>query len=69
MSATVTRGRPRIFSPKQRRTVAKYLRKYGLTEGHKMVRIEGGIKLSIATANSIAKEFGIEFTRGRPIGS
>jgi hypothetical protein len=61
------RGRPPVFSKAQRRTVASYLRKFGLTVGLKLVKEERAISMSIPTASKIAEQQGITFLRGRPV--
>lgn len=68
MSAKTKRGpgRPRVFTPAQRRRISKFLRAFGLTKGVAMVYQLHGIKVSIPTAKVIANEYGVTFTQGRP---
>ncbi len=58
-------GRPRVFTQKQRYDAARVLRKNGLTRGQKV--LEGrGLKMSLTTLISVAKEYGVVFVQGRP---
>jgi hypothetical protein len=63
------RGRPPLHSKSQRRTVAKYLRRYGLSTGLQECFNLEGFTVSIPTAMKIAKEKGITFTLGRPVNA
>lgn len=58
-------GRPRVYGAKDRRRLASYLRKFGLTKGVRVLA-EKGLKVSLTTAISVAKEEKITFVRGRP---
>jgi hypothetical protein len=59
-------GRPPVYDGRQRRTIASVLKRHGLTKGIKALRKEKKLKVSLTTANSVAKEFGLTFRRGRP---
>ncbi len=68
------RGRPPVFSKGDRRKVSKYLRRFGLTHGVSEAAKGSldngvGVSVSVPTAIKIAKEYGVEFTRGRPCKS
>ena len=59
------RGRPPVYTPTQRRTVAKYMRRLGLTHGLAECEVKEGFTVSVPTALKIAKDKGIVFVRGR----
>jgi hypothetical protein len=59
-------GRPRLYDGRVRRTIASALKKHGLTKGIKSLRKEKKLKVSLTTALSVAAEYNLKFTRGRP---
>jgi hypothetical protein len=58
-------GRPPVYGKGDRRRVAAALKRHGLTKGMETLA-DKGLKISLTLANSVAKEYGIKFTCGRP---
>lgn len=59
------RGRPRLYDADQREMFAQSLKDRGLVATQKWLG-NGGFKVSLTTLNSVAEEFGIVFSKGRP---
>jgi len=59
-------GRPPVYTTAQRRTVASFLKKHGLTVGIKRLASDRKLKVSLTLARSVAEEYGVKFERGRP---
>lgn len=59
-------GRPRLYNGTDRRIVAAALKKYGLTKGIEFLATERKLVVSLTLARSVAEQFKIKFTRGRP---
>ena len=62
-------GRPRVYNGQDRRIVAAALKKYGLTKGLEFLAKERKLKVSLTLARSVAEQYGIKFTIGRPVAA
>lgn len=58
-------GRPLKHDPETRAMVAKVLQEHGLTNGIAYLDLMENLKVSMTMAQSIAREYGVTFTRGR----
>lgn len=57
-------GRPPVFTPMQRRHMAKVIRQHGLAIGRAVLANEG-VSVSLPTLARVAREHGIQLKRGR----
>ena len=62
-------GRPRVYNGQDRRIVAAALKKYGLTKGLEFLAKERKLKVSLTLARSVAEQYGIKSTIGRPVAA